>query len=421
MSLPGPRTRDDRRLSLLTAVLVNAIPVVGVVFLEWSLASLVIVYWFELAIGLGFAAVRALFARQPPEQDAEVLLTGAFYRRGALPVPGTDLRIGLANLPIVALALPVFGVGWFVLGSVMLVGLEAALSAETITAAVTSSVVLALFGIAAGRAVETVRYCLAGEYASDSPQDALQSALTPLFVVGFVLIATSLVAAEGVPPLVVLVGVVGVKFGADLIEAYRDRFDDLLHSDVLEPDDEELPPAGWPTVDPVEPTETARPPWRALAVDGVGRGLRTPATGFAAFVAAGFLFLTVLAGDLGPLAVGAAIAGAILAAFAALGVVDRLVRHATMEYRIGADGDVVGCDRLFGTREWRVPAAKLAESEPQRTVADRLFDTRTVTVDHHGRTIRIAHLPAETATELTESAGERTSASVTEGSAVSGR
>lgn len=88
----------------------------------------------------------------------------------------------------------------------------------------------------------------------------------------------------------------------------------------------------------------------------------------------------------------------LVAAFAMLGVADRLVRSVWMEYRIGPD--VIGHDRLLGGDLWRVPGRTVRRCEPQRTVADRLFGTVTYRVEHDGETYRLPHVPEDCVTGL---------------------
>lgn len=90
---------------------------------------------------------------------------------------------------------------------------------------------------------------------------------------------------------------------------------------------------------------------------------------------------------------GSGFALAVLTSLGGCGVVERLVRYLSMEYRVGRDA--VGYDRLVGTPQWRVPGWKLDDCDLQRTVADRLFGTWTLTVDHDGRTVRIPHVSDE--------------------------
>jgi hypothetical protein len=97
-------------------------------------------------------------------------------------------------------------------------------------------------------------------------------------------------------------------------------------------------------------------------------------------------------------------AGGLLVLFATLGVFDRAIRSLGMEYRVGRD--VVGYDQLFGRAQWRVPGWKFERCVPERTLADRLFGTATLVVEHDGREIRVPHVPDAAALEPDAPAGD---------------
>jgi len=384
---------SGRRSSLLAVVLVDLVPFVGVAVLGWSPAALVVVYWVELGVDLGFAALRALFARRPPEHESDLLVLGAFrHRRGGLSVPGTALHVQAANVPVVVVLLPVFGAVWLLTGGVALSGIEATVAGEAFDGDVALTAALGILGVVVGRGFETATdYVLEGRYESVSVQGVLQSAAWPVMVVGLALVLSGAAATSGAPATVVLVALVGTKSLFDLAGVYRDRlvaFDErssLSFGWASEPGE-------WSTVetDLREPVTTVRSRWPAVLLDGVLRGLRTEATGLAGLLVVVALVLAALGGGVEVLLLGAGGAAVVLAFLAALGAVDRAVRHLTMEYRVG--GDVVGYDRLFGTAQWRVPGWKLARCEPRRTLADRPFGTRTLVVEHDGRTVRLPHL-----------------------------
>jgi hypothetical protein len=384
---------NEHRLSGLAVVAVNVTPLVGVAFFEWSLAALVVIYWFELGVDLAFAAVRALFAQRPPEHPSDLLVLGAFrHKRGSVSIPSTDLRVQIANVPVVVVLVPIFGIAWFLTGGIALNGVDRALAGDPFGEQAASTATLGLFGIVAGRGVETVvDYFLDGQYRTASVQRALQSAVWPILVVGLAMVAGGAAAISGAPPTAVLVALVATKSAFDLVDVYSDRLVAFDERSSLE--------FGWAsdpekrsTVDTKldDPVQVVRPRWPAVLVDGVVRGTLTPATVFAALVAVATVFLAVLGGGIDLLAFGSGFAIALAAVFVALGILDRAVRHLTMEYRVS--GDVVGYDRLFDTPQWRVPAWKLDRCEPERTLADRLFGTRTFVVRHDDREIRLAHV-----------------------------
>ncbi|MEF8869568.1 MAG: hypothetical protein V5A85_13685, partial [Haloarculaceae archaeon] len=61
-------------------------------------------------VDLGVAALRALFARRPPDHESDLLVLGAFrHGRGGLSVHRTALHVRAANVPLVVVLPPVFG------------------------------------------------------------------------------------------------------------------------------------------------------------------------------------------------------------------------------------------------------------------------------------------------------------------------
>ncbi|WP_248898153.1 DUF6498-containing protein [Haloplanus halobius] len=330
----------DRRLPLLAVIGTNAIPLVGVGFLGWSIAALIVVYWVELGVGLGFAALRATFAQRPPEHDADLLLLGAFrHKRGSVAVPWIGPDVQVANIPILIVLFPVFGAIWFVTGGIALGGTDVAIAGDPFDADTMSTAALGIIGIVISRGVETMtEYFLNGQYESVSVQGALQTAIWPIMVVGLALTVSGAAATSGAPATVILVALVSTKLLFDLAEVYRDRlvaFDERSALDF-----------GWANTPDSRSTidaelqdhvDIVRPRWSAVFVDGVIRGLRTEAVGLTAFVVG----LSLLFGALGTnpelVLFGSGVGLAILVFVGLCGVVDGLVRYSAMEYRLGRD------------------------------------------------------------------------------------
>ncbi|MBV0901105.1 DUF6498-containing protein [Haloarcula salina] len=392
---------SDRRTQLLIAVSVNAVPIAGVLWFDWSLAALLLVYWVELGIDLAFAALRGLFAQRPSEATNDPLVLGAVqHKRGGVRIPGTRLSIQIANVPVVLFALPAFGGVWAFVGAAAIGGAGQAISGSPIDEAAAMTFLLGICGVFVGRGYETVsEYFLAGEYENASVQRALQSGIWPVVVVGTAMAFGGVAAASGLPPSVALAAAVGGKSLFDVADVYRDRlvaFDERDRIDLgfaSEPDE-------WPTVetDLQPPVDRVRPARMPLLIDGVVRGLSVTAVWFIAGlgVLLGGVFV-VTSGSVDGGVLVAQVVLLVLAVAASVGVLDRALRYLTMEYRVGRD--VVGYDRLFGAPQWRVPGRKLAQDEVDRTLADRLCGTETVVVEHDGRELRLPHLDGESALE----------------------
>jgi hypothetical protein len=394
-----------RRPELLAAVCTNAVPLVGVAFFEWSLAAVLLIYWFELGVMLVLAAVRALFAQLPPQHPSDGLVVGATrHKRGGLSVPWTDTEIPVAHLPVLVVAVPAFGAVWFVAGGVGFAGLETAgvsFSEENAAAG------LAIIGVTVGRSIETLYgYFLAGRHHEVNAQLALRTAVWPILVVGAALFFGGAGVSAGAPPVALLGGVVVGKFLLDLAGVYDDRleaFDERTYisfgwaTDAPE----------WPAIDEElsEPVEVVRPRPAGVLLGGVGRGLRSPAIGLSGIIGLLAVLLTLASGDVTLLVGFGGVALAALVVLGAVGAADRAVRHLTMEYRVGDDLAVLGYDRLLREPQWRVPAWRIEAAETRETVADRLLGTETLVVNHDDRTIRIPAVPDVEALRSTDETG----------------
>jgi len=392
--LRPPRSQTaDRRSRLVTAISVNAVPLAGVVLLDWSLTALLAVYWVELGVGLCYAAIRGLFAQRPPEGDASALLLGAFQdKRGGVSVPGTDLRIQVANVPIVAVALPVFGFVWLFLGGVGVGAVAEASANGSVGDRAAFTVGLGIVAAVVGHGYETLsEYFLADGYESTSVQRAIWSGVWPVFVVGSAMAVGGAATAAGVAPTVALGATLGAKLLFDLADVYRDRlvaFDERDQVDLGLASD----PPEWSTVetDLRPPVETARSNRAVLVVDGVVRGVSTPFVLLVGGLVSLLALLALVDGSVeGAVVVGGAVA-ALVAVFAAVGVADRSVRYLTVEYRVGED--VVGFDRLLGEPQWRVSRREIRQCERRRTVADRVFGTVSFVIEREDREVRIPYV-----------------------------
>jgi len=390
---------SDRRTQLLIAVSVNAVPIAGVLWFDWSLAALLLVYWFELGIDLAFAAIRGLFAQRPSEATNDPLVLGAVqHKRGGVDIPGTRLSVQVANVPVVLFALPAFGGVWVFLGVAAIGGAGQAMSGTPLDEGAAMTFLLGICSVFVGRGYETLtEYFLDGAYEDASVQRALQSGIWPVVVVGTAMAFGGAAAASGLPPSVALATAVGGKSLFDVADVYRDRlvaFDERDRIDLglaSEPDE-------WPTVetDLQPPVDRVRPARIPLVIDGAARGLSVTAVWFIAglgVLLSGVFVVTSDSADAGVLV--AQIVLLFLAGAAGLGVLDRALRYLTMEYRVGRD--VVGYDRLFGAAQWRVSGRKLAQGDVERTFADRRCGTYTLVVEHDDREIRFPHLDSESA------------------------
>ncbi|AKU09403.1 hypothetical protein ABY42_16550 (plasmid) [Haloferax gibbonsii] len=381
---------------------VNAVPLVGVLALDWSLVALLAVYWVELGACLVGAAVKALFAEGKPTYDANGfswLVFGALSeKRGRVGLPVLPLSIQVANLPAILMALAIGSVGWALFGAIGVGGVGETTGA-TLTNAESVSVGLGVLAVVVGRAVDVGRYLLGGTHASVPPQQPLQSALVSMAGTGSALLIGGGFVIAGAPPPFVLAFVLAVKLLADIVDVYRDRleaYDERTSVELgLAPDVPE-----WERIESSrDGSDIVRPKPSAVVVGGVVRGLRSPLSVLlvAGLTLVGLLSTATTDGVAVELFGGAMVVAGV---FTALGVFDRSFRYLAMEYRIASeetgDGKLVGYDRLLGP-QWRLSRESRAEMERARTVTDRLFGTETLRVECDGRVYRLPHLPLDAA------------------------
>ncbi|RDZ62733.1 hypothetical protein C5B90_14600 [Haloferax sp. Atlit-12N] len=385
---------------------VNAVPLVGVLALDWSLVALLAVYWVELGACLVGAAVKALFAEGKPVYEANGfswLVFGALAeKRGRINLPVLPLSIQVANLPAILMALAVGSVGWALFGAIGVGGVGET-TGTAMTDAESLSVGLGVLAVIFGRAVDVGRYLLGGTYASVPPQQPLRSALTSMAGTGSALLIGGGFVISGAPPPFVLAFVLAVKLLADIVDVYRDRleaFDERTSVELgFAPDTPE-----WERIESSrDGSEIIRPRPSAVVVGGVVRGLRSPLS----LVVGGALMLIGLLSTATTSGVAVELLGGavvVAGAFTALGVFDWSFRYLAMEYRIEDEDDkeaedagpgrVVGYDRLFGP-QWRLAPESRAELERVRTATDRLFGTETLQLERDDRVYRLPHLPSD--------------------------
>ncbi|WP_239638804.1 MULTISPECIES: DUF6498-containing protein [unclassified Haloferax] len=394
---------ERRRAKVAVLLAVNAVPLVGVLALDWSLVALLAVYWVELGACLVGAAVKALFAEGKPTYEANGfswLVFGALAeKRGRISLPALPLSIQVANLPAILMALAVGSVGWALFGAIGVGGVGETTGA-TMTDAESLSVGLGVLAVIFGRAIDVGRYLLGGTHASVPPQQPLRSALTSMAGTGSALLVGGGFVIAGAPPPFVLAFVLAVKLLADVVDVYRDRleaFDERTSVELgFAPDTPE-----WERIESSrDGSEIVRPRPSAVVVGGVVRGLRSPLSVplVASLTLVGLLSTATTPGVAVELLGGAVV---VAGAFTALGVFDWSFRYLAMEYRVDdaddADADpgrVVGYDRLFGP-QWRLASESRAELERVRSATDRLFGTETLRLDRDDRVYRLPHLSSD--------------------------
>ena len=114
-------TENSRRTELLSILVTNALPIVGVGLLDWSAAALLLLYWLELGVDSVWALVRALFAGRPPDIATEGLLVGPLAaRQVSLSVPRTDLRVYLTTVLTLPVTVLIVAGAWLLTGALLI-------------------------------------------------------------------------------------------------------------------------------------------------------------------------------------------------------------------------------------------------------------------------------------------------------------
>lgn len=143
LSPPHPLLPDVKLLSVLVA---NSVPVVGLLAFDTSAAALLVFYWLELGVLMIWAIIRGAFAGKPPGEEADrepfsgsqwavvrVILSARFFensdedstsndrswRDWQIPVPRTDVGIYLGTVPALVVVILLFSVVWAGFGGVV--------------------------------------------------------------------------------------------------------------------------------------------------------------------------------------------------------------------------------------------------------------------------------------------------------------
>ncbi|WP_155120398.1 DUF6498-containing protein [Haloprofundus marisrubri] len=418
------RPPRSRRSALLATVLANAVPLVGIAVWDWSVGTLVLLYWVELAVLISFASIRALFAQRPAEFEAEQVLFGAFRDKyGGFSVPNTGIKIRVQSI-VSLVGLPILGLLWLLVGSFALVGVSASTTGE-LPGVQSSTLVVGVLGLVVSHLYLTIEYFVEEEYEKVNAQMVVASAFWPLGVTGLAMVVGGGVAATAGSPLSLLGGIVATKFCLDLVSVYRDRLRAFDESQSLDLGLTYDPPER-PSVDEsfAGPFEVVRPHRRAALASGVVRGCHS-------LVGLMFLVLFSLAATgffaLGGTTLGltfGALVGVVVAIMVVAGVTDHTIRYLSMEYRVGVgdsdvgnsggdrnyddngdDGEsgesakrttragVVGYDRLLDEPSWRLSKWEVTNATTERSRVDRFFGTETLVVERGDETVRLAHVP----------------------------
>jgi hypothetical protein len=387
----------------LTALLVvNAVPIVGLLAFDLSALGLLAVYWLEFGILCFWAVVRATFAGRPMERTGDPLLLGALSaKRATMSVPGTDASIRLMTIPTLLFVIPIL-VGIWVFVGALVVGPVASVTPDTSTSPWLVVGALGIF-LAEGRRTITT-YFQTGTYREHNVATALRSVVTEgttvllasvlaLFV-AFIAVSSGGGGASpraleraATGPLIAVV--VSVRLLTDLTEQYYDGrllggLRTLLGRDEVynPPECKSVDASLSGTPDVLRPPLSGRLlPTASHILNHPGPWLITPVAVFAAALAAfvgttRIAFWMLLVGVGGP---------------TVLVCLDYWIRYAGVAYR--TDGTaIVATDRLFQTNLWRREPPDVDEVRVTRDTADEWLGTSTVSINCDERPIQLPRL-----------------------------
>ncbi|WP_440990912.1 DUF6498-containing protein [Haloarchaeobius baliensis] len=361
----------SRRLTLAGIVAANAIPVVGVLVLDWTVATVLALYWLETGVVIARGAIAGLFAGQPPANEPG---SGSFFaelgeKRGTVRAHRSLPPLCPRNAPAVCGALWLVVFVWPLTGAALglyVVDVDSLLAGGTV-----GPLALAALGALLANAIGLVEDVRSGAYVDRTvraaiPREHVLALLVLVLAAGP--LATPAAGATVAEATVLLVTVVAAKTLVDLggfVAATDDRplVTRLLATDAAD----ESPRTPVPVPDG-DPTDRVRADIGAARLRGVVFGLLlapVPPSGLLVF---GVTFLVWgFVGVVAALAVGVSLVAATVVAR----VLEQEVLFGHLEYRIYDEG-VVAYDRLLDEPQWFVPSHDIVDTR----TSDGLFGHR---------------------------------------------
>ncbi|WP_380676489.1 DUF6498-containing protein [Salinigranum sp. GCM10025319] len=348
----------------------NLLPLVGIVWLGWSLWSLLVVYWIEAFSTVVLAAVKTLFAERgspgisgqiEPLHELREKRGGWRVQESWPPVYPRNIPFALSMLGVWSVAvLPLSVLYWLaadpplVLSLDLLVGLGALVFAQ-----VTDFV---------------FEYIGTEEYTEVSAQEIMR---TPAQLT-VVLLSLGVFAAGGgqAGGLVILIGVVLLKTTASLYRFYVEHVGTPilgLGDRLVDDEDSSEPP---PELELPGTDVQARVTVSATSV--LLGSVWSIAFGFANQFGLGalvFLGLAVVSREPVWVALGLLVVCAIVAAR----ILSYFFRYGTVEYQRRGE-TLVAYDTLLEAPQWVVTVDPFTEFSVKNTIADRLLGTGTLTI-----------------------------------------
>ncbi|CAI49023.1 uncharacterized protein NP_1864A [Natronomonas pharaonis DSM 2160] len=386
MPSPGPPRGTTRPLTFAPMFLANLLPLVGVVWLDWSAETLVIIYVVEVLVVFPLAGLKALFAQQPPKEDREsgvisVTESDLVDKHGSVTIHERLPPVYPRNLPFASNVIA-FTVWVAIFVGVAISGLGPLADAVHIP-----TVLVAVGGLLIGHVVELWReYFGQRRYEDVSPYAVVETPARQAFLLMFLLIV--LPQTQPTAGTFVLGAFVFVKLLVDWSGFRAERGGGGRLTGWLsgpEPDAEASAaapePPSVPDADPSEVVATSR---RSAALAAASAALTKRAPFHVPYLFVLWVLVSAfgLGGDASPLA-ALAVTGIIIGLFGVIvagDVLEEILRHDAMEYRRCGD-HLVAYDTRLETPQWAAPVDTLRGVDLVcDRFADRYYGTRTVTV-----------------------------------------
>ncbi|NUE03816.1 hypothetical protein HUB97_15145 [Halorubraceae archaeon YAN] len=382
------RTHTTAKAAMFAAA--NSVPIVGVIYWDWNVFSLLFLYWVELVVGISIAATKSLFARRSVAQRVtyQLPLYQLLDKRGGITISSKLPPLYLRNIPH---TVGVFGwllVVWIVVGVVLLsdLGFEMAISHPT-------GIALAVVAMMPAQ-VHTVwrDYIQQRAYEEVATIDIAQvPARQTLILFLFLPLAGAIDAApESGAVLVVVVAL--MKAGADLYGVWMDTRPEsksYLLDRIVATEFETEPPATLRVPD-------GEPETRVLADQrGVlAASVETILIGFISKIGLALLLIFVFG-----LAVRSweilLLSGVAIGTIVAIHVATTYLVYGTIEYRRYGE-TLVAYDYVLETPQWVVHTGEIFSPTVENKIVDRICGTATISFnDGYGdnaATYTIAHV-----------------------------
>jgi hypothetical protein len=209
-------------LSALFLIAVNTVPLVGVLIFDWSLFSIVFLYWIENGIVGFFNVLKIAWARKPVSFESRFTINGRPAGRAS-------------KLFIIPFFIFHYGMFWVVHGVfVFLLPLFAGLSTMAPGASgqgpmdfgplPLEGLGLSALGLAASHGISFfVNYLGRGEYLHVSPEQQMMSVYGRVFVLHITILGGAFVVGFFGTPFAALVLLVGLKTAIDLFFHLREH------------------------------------------------------------------------------------------------------------------------------------------------------------------------------------------------------